>query len=269
MKFSAQVVLGVLIAVVLPCDVFGQMKSDEPVKTVRIYGRVTDVTGAIVPSVAVVLKLAGSTEATATTKTGETGEYTFIVVPHRSYEIVFECPGFRPETKTLTPDKDTDVGKVMLSVGQGRGVMVEPMNPQVELPGSAPQGQPRGQDQTTKPTSKLWAAISVPQPIFYQDRIEDLQMSFALVNDGGSTVDPKIGSSHLLINGVEPQDWFFVIGNGPRNEWFNALPPGQTLQFTYLLGPRYFQKPGDYTVRWQADDFKAADLTLRVLPRNR
>jgi len=48
-----------------------------------------------------------------------------------------------------------------------------------------------------------------------------------------------------------------------------SLPPGETLQFTYLLGPRYFLKPGVYTVRWEGEKFKSADLTLRVLPRLR
>lgn len=269
MKPSAQVVITTLIAAFLSGLVIGQVKSDEPVKSVRIYGRVTDASGAPVPNVTVVMKLAGSMDTTARTKTSETGEYSSLVVPHRSYEIVFECPGFSRATKVVTAGKDTDVGNVVISVGQGRGVMVEPMNPQVELPASATRDQQISQGQEPKPTSKLWAAISVPQPIFYRDRIEELQISFALVNDGGSTVDPKIALSHLLINGVEPKDWSFVIGNGVRNEWFNALPPGQVLQFGYQLGPRYFLKPGIYTVRWVGDNFKSSELTFRVVLRSR
>ena len=60
-----------------------------------------------------------------------------------------------------------------------------------------------------------------------------------------------------------------MIGNRPRNEWFHALPPGQVLQFGYQLGPRYFQKPGIYTVRWEGENFKSSELTFRVVPRNR
>jgi len=60
MKPSALFVVAALIAVSFSCTAFGQVKYDEPVKTVRIYGRVTDVTGAIVPSVAVALKVAKS-----------------------------------------------------------------------------------------------------------------------------------------------------------------------------------------------------------------
>ena len=121
MKHSAQVVVATLIAVLIPGLLFGQVKPDEPVKSVRIYGRVSDVTGASVGDATVVLKRAGSTEASASTKTSETGEYTFLVVPHRSFELHFASPGFRTETKMVTADNDTDVGSVMLSVAQGGG----------------------------------------------------------------------------------------------------------------------------------------------------
>jgi hypothetical protein len=116
MKTAFQVVLGTLIAVMVPGTAFGQVKSEAPVKSVHISGRVSDATGAPVRDVAVALKLAGSNDTTANTKTGKTGEYTFLVVPHRSYEIHFECPGFRRETKVVTADKDTDVGTLALAL---------------------------------------------------------------------------------------------------------------------------------------------------------
>jgi hypothetical protein len=126
------------------------------------------------------------------------------------------------------------------------------------------------QGQKPKPTAKLWAAITVPQPIFEEgDDVEHLQINFGVVNDGQSMVNPNVESSHLFINGVEPPDWSFVIHNGIRGSSFYALPPGQALRFGYLLGPRYFQKPGVYTVRWEGENFKSPELTFRVVPRNR
>jgi hypothetical protein len=109
MKPNAQAVVGTLIAVVLLGVVIGQVKSDEPIRSVRISGRVMDVSGAPVGDAAVALKQAGSTETIANTKASEKGEYTFLVVPNRSYELHFEAPGFRPETKLVTADKDTDL----------------------------------------------------------------------------------------------------------------------------------------------------------------
>lgn len=269
MKPSAQVVLGMLIAVILPGTAFGQARSDERGKTVSISGRVSDATGAPVRDVAVAIKLAGSSDTTATTKTSETGEYTFLVVAHRSYELHFASPGFRQETKLVTADKDIDIGTLALSVAQGGGPSSVVMDPSVELPGSAMQGQQKGQGQEPKPIFKLWAGISVSQPIYVEGyETEHLQIYFGVYNDGASAVGPNVDSSHLLINGVEPQDWSLVIGNGIRNELFSSLPPGQTLQFTYVLGPRYFQKPGIYTVRWESENFKSPDLTFRVVPRS-
>ena len=45
-----------------------------------------------------------------------------------------------------------------------------------------------------------------------------------------------------------------------------VLPPGHVLSFGYMLGERYFAKPGIYTVRWWGDKFKAEPITFRVLP---
>src|SRR5258708_24262962 len=79
----------------------------------------------------------------------------------------------------------------------------------------------------------------------------------------------KIESSHLFVNGVEPKDWSFVIGNGLRNSYFKALPPGQILSFGYQLGPRYFSTPGIYSVRWEGPTYKSAEVTFRVMPGGR
>jgi hypothetical protein len=81
-------------------------------------------------------------------------------------------------------------------------------------------------------------------------------------------VNPKLDTSHLLINGVEPKDWPFIISNGIRTAQSYSLPPGQFLRFTYVLG-RYFQKAGVYKVKWEGENFRSTELTFRVLPGNR
>jgi len=259
MKPIAQVIVATLIAVLLSGTAFGQVKSDEPVKSVRISGRVFDASGAPVGDATVVLKLAGSDDTSDRTKTSE---YKFLVVPHRPYELHFEAPGFKRETKTASADKDTDVGPVALSVSVGAGSGPVVTDSPVEPPA-------KSQGQEPKPTVKLWAAISVPQPVYDEAEGERIGLSFGIVNDGRSNANPNVESSHLFINGVEPEDWSFVIGNGGRSELFYALPPGQVLQFGYNLGPRYFMKPGIYRVRWKGDHFESPELTFRVLPGNR
>ena len=112
----------------------------------------------------------------------------------------------------------------------------------------------------------LWAGIGVRQPLFRVHETEKLSVSFIVVNDMQTEVNPRIESSHLFINGREPTDWAIVIGNGLRSSYFRALPTGEVLSFSYELGPRYFSKPGIYTLRWQSADFRSSPVTFRVLP---
>ncbi|MGB7759183.1 MAG: hypothetical protein WBL61_05095 [Bryobacteraceae bacterium] len=93
-----------------------------------------------------------------------------------------------------------------------------------------------------------------------------LQVTFAVVNDGQTTVDPGADSSHLYINGVEPIGWHSVLHNGPRTLQFTSLAPGEFIEFSPLLGSSYFNQPGTYTLRWEGPHFKAPEITFRVMP---
>ena len=107
--------------------------------------------------------------------------------------------------------------------------------------------------------------MTINQPVFSKNRTDNLTLTFALVNDGDSTVNPGVPKSHLFINGAELKDWEFINMNGPGTSRDSALPPKRTWMKTHSLG-KYFKKPGVYVVRWHGENFKAADLTLRVLP---
>jgi hypothetical protein len=119
-------------------------------------------------------------------------------------------------------------------------------------------------------STKLWAVITVQQPIFSEGQTQNLQLEFGLVNDGRTVANPHIESSHLFINGVEPQDGPFgaVVRDGfsPQTADFGALAPGHSLRFGYAMG-RYFEKPGTYTVRWEGQHYRAPDLIFRVMPK--
>jgi hypothetical protein len=114
----------------------------------------------------------------------------------------------------------------------------------------------------------VWAGIAVQQPIFAEGGVDTLLVKFGVFNGGTSTINPSVETSHLLINGVEPEDWRNVIINGLRTPQFNSLPPGEWLDFGMALG-RYFRRPGVYRVRWEGDNFKTAELTFRVVPGHR
>ena len=123
-----------------------------------------------------------------------------------------------------------------------------------------------GQTEKAQPANvSLWASITVPEPVFREGNTANVRISFAIVNDGASPLNPRIGSSHLRINGVEPAGWPFLINNGIRSLTHDWLPPGRFLQFAYDLG-KYFERPGVYALEWYGEDFKAPTLTFRVLP---
>ena len=101
---------------------------------------------------------------------------------------------------------------------------------------------------------KLWASISVGRPLFYIGGTKELAIHFTVVKDGKKTIDSKIESSKILINGVALEDSSFILGNGPRDGRWHALPPGDSLEFTYAL-ENYFKKPGVYEVSWKGEHF--------------
>lgn len=134
------------------------------------------------------------------------------------------------------------------------------------LYGLSAQTRNEGQHETRQ--AAVWAGISVQQPIFAEGGTDALLMKFGVFNDGTSAINPNVESSHLLINGVEPEDWPTVRINGLRTPQFLSLPPGEWLDFGISLG-RYFRRPGVYRVRWEGDNFKTAELTFRVVPGHR
>jgi hypothetical protein len=83
--------------------------------------------------------------------------------------------------------------------------------------------------------------IGVDKLIYQLDEVSRLEIFFAVFNDGDATIDPGIGSSHLLINGVEAKCWSLIVANGPLGSIeFNALPPGHPYLFRKQLGSVYF-----------------------------
>jgi hypothetical protein len=95
---------------------------------------------------------------------------------------------------------------------------------------------------------------SVQQPVIPKKRTFSVVVTFAIANDGDSTANPDVRSSHLFINEVEIEGMGVHLVQ-PKSSFDVALPK-QSLLFTYALED-YFKEPGVYTVRWAGDNFKA------------
>lgn len=174
MKSSFQVVVATLIAALLPGRVFGQVKNNEPVETVRISGRVEDQTAAPFMKMVVLLKIHGLSDIAASSVTDPEGVFAFRV-PGNTYDLYFQAPGFTPVVSTVRAvGGSVEVGTVRLHVAPTFGPTVVAGN---------------GKDEKGY---ALWAAISVPQPIYVEgSETERLQIYFGIYNDGDSAVSPQ------------------------------------------------------------------------------
>jgi hypothetical protein len=121
----------------------------------------------------------------------------------------------------------------------------------------------------------IWAGVSVSRPIFdWRPQVkipgevpQQLMLYFTLVNDSDKTVDPEVRSSELLINGKPFERWQFRLGNGPRDEWRDALPAGEFTTFSFGMN-HYFQKPGIYRIMWKGKRFQSREIEFRVIGPN-
>jgi hypothetical protein len=119
---------------------------------------------------------------------------------------------------------------------------------------------------------KLWAVMSVSPPVldwdtWVVDPDNRLMIYFGLVNDGAKIVDPDVDRSQLLINGKPLKEWGFIIGNGPRDDRWEALPPGDDLAFGSSMG-KYFKEPGIYKLSWKGKAFQSPEVVFRVMPKD-
>ncbi len=127
--------VAIVVAVLSTAVGFGQTKADEPVKTIRITGQVTDRLHEPIVNAAVALKVAPATPpgfsvgfTRAVTTTDLNGRFTFPAVPPGDYILHFESSGFAFLEKSITASKDIELADVVLEVGLLEGPAEPPYN---------------------------------------------------------------------------------------------------------------------------------------------
>ena len=121
-------------------------------------------------------------------------------------------------------------------------------------------------DKPPPPARKLWAGLSANPLVRRADNLaRPFKISCSLVNDGDTTVDPKIGETDLIVNGKKMEDWRFNVTGGPQGVYRRALPPGKELEFGRDFRD-HFTAPGTYRVVWKGDGYESAEVVFRVLP---
>jgi hypothetical protein len=114
------------------CVSDGQTPVNEPIKSVRISGRVTDVTGRPIANAPVKIKVPGPAQNTTITQTDEKGSVTFPAVVPQQFELFLEVPGFSLLTvpvKAARGSASIDVGTVVIEVAPIENPVTAPYDP--------------------------------------------------------------------------------------------------------------------------------------------
>jgi hypothetical protein len=116
------------------------------------------------------------------------------------------------------------------------------------------------------PPPKLWAGISVMQPLFGGDITEEVLVYLAVVDEGDKLVNPGIKSCALRVNGKVPTYWADTVRSGLSDGREEALPAGDYLVYGWNL-TEHFQEPGIYKLDIKGEHFQTSEIIFRVLPK--
>jgi hypothetical protein len=125
--------LTLLAIMVISITGFGQTNESLRPASVRIVGRVTDVTKAPIPNTKVTLKVPGIEKIVAEVRSDLDGHFSFQPIPAQVYEIGFEAVGFYRlilPAKRAAEGREYDVGIVTLTIafmGDPVEVSIPPM----------------------------------------------------------------------------------------------------------------------------------------------
>ena len=201
----------IVLVAVLPVPAPSQSTSG------RIVGRVSDPSGALIAGVTITLS-DQSTGLTRTTKTNDTGDYTFVEVKPSTYTIAFEQTGFK---KNEQKDIIINVNQVLtlnstLQIGQTQET--------VEVTSEAPQV-----DTTSTQLGAVINDRSVNElPLNTRDTYQFLQLqpgvTAQLGNGNGSLFFGSQDAGSVSVNGGRTRANNFSVNGGDANDQFVNLP---------------------------------------------
>lgn len=204
----------IVMVAALACQVVAQSTSG------RIVGRVSDPTGALVAGVTITLT-DQSTGVVRTTKTSESGDYTFVEVKPSTYTVTFEQTGFK---KNVQKDIIINVNQVLtlnsvLQIGETQET--------VEVTSEAPQV-----DTTSTQLGAVINDRSVNElPLNTRDTYQFLQLqpgvTAQLGNGNGSLFFGSQDTGSVSVNGGRTRANNFSVNGGDANDQFVNLPTVQ------------------------------------------
>jgi hypothetical protein len=98
------------------------------------------------------------------------------------------------------------------------------------------------------PAAPIDVALDVEPTTVSQATLDELTVRGVITNHGDAAIDTQLIASELLINGQPSFAWGLAIGNGYRDMRETALPPGEQVDFSRVLGKSLVHAPGDYEI---------------------
>ena len=111
--------------------------------------------------------------------------------------------------------------------------------------------------------SKQLELIAEPSE-FSMKQISEFQVGLKMVNLGSKTLEPGIHNSRLMVDGKICYAWD-LAQNGPHEEPWEYLKPGEQIEFVRPLGEAMFPKEGRYKVTLELGEFESS-VWVTVLP---
>lgn len=96
------------------------------------------------------------------------------------------------------------------------------------------------------------------------ESLASLTVEATVTNDGDETLDTRLASSTLLVDGRASQPWSLAIANGARDAWESALPPGESVRAARVMGEDLVRDPGEHELVLEVNGVRSAPAHLVV-----
>jgi hypothetical protein len=78
--------------------------------------------------------------------------------------------------------------------------------------------------------------------------LDSLRVDLSVTNEDSETIDLQLPSSTMLVDGERSPSWNVAIANGAREARESALPPGDSITVSRVMGSGLVREPGDHEI---------------------
>jgi hypothetical protein len=189
--------------------------------TARLFGTITDSTGAVVPNASVAVTSAGTGQ-TITLQTGGAGEYSFNALPIGKYHVEVKREGFKTESADLTLDV-SQVQELNLKLETGSAATTVDVTGEVPLVDTSTSSTGeviQGRQVVELPLNgRNFTQLALLAPGVSRGAYADNASGIAFGNPAAETWrNYESGGASLVVNGLRPQANNYLLDGLDNND---------------------------------------------------